>query len=160
MAKGKKAIEVVEDIVRPVCDELGLILWDVRFEKEGPEWFLRVFIDKDGDEGIFIEDCENLSRRVDPLIDEADPIKEGYYFEVSSAGLGRKLTKELHFKKKIGEIILVKLIHAVDKKREFEGELVDFIDGEIHLKTNQDEVMKILLKDTSFVKLCDDKDLF
>ncbi len=160
MAKGKKAIEVVEDIVRPVCDELGLILWDVRFEKEGPEWFLRVFIDKDGDEGIFIEDCENLSRRVDPLIDEADPIKEGYYFEVSSAGLGRKLTKEFHFKKKMGEVILVKLIRAVDKIREYEGELVDFIDGEIHLKINENEIIKVLLKDTSFVKLCDDKDLF
>ncbi len=160
MAKGKKATEIVEDIVKPVCDELNLILWDVRFEKEGPDWFLRVFIDKDGDEGVFIEDCENLSRRVDPLIDEKDPIKEGYYFEVSSAGLGRKLTKELHFQKKIGEEILIKLIRPIENKREYEGILIDFVDGEIHLKTQEDEVLKVLLKDTSFVKLCDDKDLF
>ena len=59
MAKGKKATEIVEEIVKPVCDEMGLILWDVRFEKEGPDWYLRVFIDKDNDR-INIDECENL----------------------------------------------------------------------------------------------------
>ena len=159
MAKGKKATEVVEEIVKPVCDEMGLILWDVRFEKEGPDWFLRVFIDKDG-EGVFIEDCENLSRTVDPLIDEANPINQGYFFEVSSAGLGRKLTKEFHFENKIGETVLAKLIRAHAGVREVRGVLTGIEDGVITVKTDEGEEKQIILKETSFVKLCDDEDLF
>ncbi len=158
MAKGKKATEVVEDIVKPICDELGLILWDVRFEKEGPDWFLRVFIDKE-EGGITIEDCESVSRKADPLIDEEDPIKQAYFFEVSSAGLGRKLTKEMHFKTKIGSEVLAKLIRPIDNEREIQGILQDFDDMNISIKLEDKEV-KIALKDTSFVKLCDDLDLF
>lgn len=157
MAKGKKATEVVEEIVAPVCEKMGLILWDVRFEKEGPDWFLRIFIDKEG--GVFIEDCEKLSREVDPLIDEADPISQGYYFEVSSAGLGRKLTKELHFETKKGQEVLAKLIRPVDGIREIKGVLVDYVDDVIYLDTPQGQ-KQVNFKDTSFVKLCDDENLF
>lgn len=157
MAKGKKATEVVEEIVKPVCDRMGLILWDVRFEKEGPDWFLRVYIDKEG--GVFIEDCENLSREVDPLIDEADPINQAYYFEVSSAGLGRKLTKDFHFENKKGEKARAKLIRAADGVREITGIICGLKDGVLSLET-EDGLKEINLKDTSFVKLCDDEDLF
>lgn len=157
MAKGKKATEIVEEIVKPVCDEMGLILWDVRFEKEGPDWYLRVFIDKDS--GVFIEDCENLSRAVDPLIDEADPINQGYFFEVSSAGLGRKLTKDFHFEMKKGEEVLAKLIRATDGVREIRGILTGCEDGKIFIK-NDEKIVEVVLKDTSFVKLCDDENLF
>ena len=157
MAKGKKATEIVEEIVKPVCDQMGLILWDVRFEKEGPDWYLRVFIDKDG--GVFIEDCENLSRAVDPLIDAADPINQGYYFEVSSAGLGRKLTKDFHFESKKGCEALAKLIRAVDGKREIRGIITNYENGVVTLETQQGPV-EVNVKDTSFVKLCDDEDLF
>ena len=100
MAKERKATDIVEELARPICEQQGLILWDVTFEKEGPDWFLRIYIDKEG--GVFIEDCENLSRTVDPMIDEADPISQGYWLEVSSAGLGRKMTKEFQNKKKKG----------------------------------------------------------
>ena len=157
MAKGKKSTEIVEDIVKPICDELGLILWDVRFEKEGPEWYLRIFIDKE--EGILIEDCEALSRRADPLIDEADPISQGYYFEVASAGLGRRLTKPFHFEKNIGEIILIRLIRAKDGKKEFRGTLQDYKEGIIYI-SNEEGEETLNFKDASFVKLCDDENLF
>ncbi|MEG2928470.1 MAG: ribosome maturation factor RimP [Oscillospiraceae bacterium] len=157
MAKGKKATEIVEDIVKPVCDEMGLILWDVRFEKEGPEWYLRVFIDKEG--GVFIEDCENLSRTVDPLIDAQDPISQGYFFEVSSAGLGRKLTKDFHFESKKGEKVLAKLIRATDGVREISGILKDYKDGTAYIESDG-EFSEVAVKDTAFVKLCDDEDLF
>ncbi|MEG1782146.1 MAG: ribosome maturation factor RimP [Oscillospiraceae bacterium] len=159
MAKGKKATEVVEEIVKPVCDEMGLVLWDVRFEKEGPEWYLRVFIDKD-EGGIFIDDCEKLSRTVDPLIDSANPIEQGYFFEVSSAGLGRKLTKPFHFEKKMGEVVLARLIHATDGVKEIKGKLSDLKDGVITIEKDDGTQIKVALKDTSFVKLCDDEDLF
>ena len=152
MAKSKKSTEIVEDIVRPVCDELGLILWDVRFEKEGPDWFLRVFIDKD-EEGVTIDDCEKLSRAVDPLIDEADPIKQAYYFEVSSTGLGRKLTKNFHFENKLGEKILIKLIRPIDNDRELKGSLKAFNNGVITIDTI-DKKLEVNIKDASFIKLC------
>lgn len=157
LAKGKKATEIVEEIVKPVCDELGLILWDVCFEKEGPEWYLKVFIDKET--GIFIEDCEKLSRAVDPLIDAADPINQGYFFEVSSAGLGRKLSKDFHFQAKKGEVVLAKLIRAADGKREIRGILKDYKDGVCYIE-DDGTLEEVNIKDTSFIKLCDDEDLF
>ena len=158
MAKGKKATEVVEEIVKPVCDQMGLILWDVRFEKEGPDWFLRIFIDKEG--GVFIEDCENLSRTVDPMIDEADPISQVYWLEVSSAGLGRKMTKEFHFEAKKGEEALAKLIRPTeDGRREIRGRIEGCVDGVVTLNTD-DGPVQINIKDTSFIKLTDDENLF
>ena len=159
MAKGKKATEIVEEIVKPVCDEMGLILWDVRFEKEGSDWFLRVFIDKD-DEGVYIDECVDLSRAVDPLLDEADPIKQSYNFEVSSAGLGRKLTKPFHFEKKLGQVVLARYIRAVDGVKEVRGELKAYNDGVITIEKEDGMSVDVIVKDTSYVKLCDDEDLF
>ncbi len=159
MAKGKKATEIVEEIVQPVCDEMGLILWDVRFEKEGSDWFLRVFIDKD-DEGVYIDECVDLSRAVDPLLDEADPIKQSYNFEVSSAGLGRKLTKPFHFEKKMGQVVLARYIRAVDGIKEVKGILKAYNDGVITIEKEDGMSVDIIVKDTSYVKLCDDEDLF
>lgn len=159
MAKGRKATDIVEEIVKPVCDDMGLILWDVRFEKEGPDWFLRVFIDKE-EGSVNIDECEQLSRTVDPLIDEADPISQNYYFEVSSAGLGRKLTKPLHFEKKIGQVVLARLIRAVDGIKEIKGILKEYSDGVITIEEENGSEKKVTVKDTSFVKLCDDEDLF
>lgn len=159
MAKGRKATDVVEEIVKPVCEQMGLILWDVRFEKEGPDWFLRVFIDKD-EGGINIDECEALSRAVDPLIDEADPISQNYYFEVSSAGLGRKLVKPFHFEKKLGQVVLARLIRAVDGVKEIRGTLKSYNDGVITIETEDGTLHDVVVKETSFVKLCDDEDLF
>lgn len=159
MAKGKKATEIVEEIVKPVCDEMGLVLWDVRFEKEGSDWFLRVFIDKD-DEGVYIDECVELSRAVDPLLDEADPIKQSYNFEVSSAGLGRKLTKPFHFEKKLGRIVLARYIRAVDGVKEVKGVLKTYNDGVITIEKEDGMSVDVAVKDTSYVKLCDDEDLF
>jgi len=159
LAKGKKATEIVEEIVKPVCDEMGLILWDVRFEKEGSDCFLRVFLDKDN-EGVYIDECVDLSRAVDPLLDEADPIKQSYNFEVSSAGLGRKLTKPFHFEKKMGQEIRARLIRAVDGVKEVKGTLTAFNDGVITITKEDGTQQDIVFKDTSFVKLCDDEDLF
>lgn len=81
------AVKVVEALVRPVVEGMNLRLWDVRFEKEGPDWFLRVLIDRD--EPLDTDTCEAVSRAIDPLLDEADPIEQSYYLEVGSPGLGR-----------------------------------------------------------------------
>lgn len=92
MAPGKKnTVGIVTDLVRPITDELGLDLWDVRFEKEGSTWYLRIFLDKE--EGVNIDDCENVSRRLSPILDETDPIVQSYTLEVSSPGIGRDLRR-------------------------------------------------------------------
>ena len=85
------AAKVVETLVRPTIEGMGLRLWDVRFEKEGPDWFLRVLVDRD--EPLDTDTCEAVSRAIDPLLDEADPIEQSYYLEVGSPGLGRRLTR-------------------------------------------------------------------
>ena len=88
-------IAKVWDLAEPVARELGLSLWDVRFEKEGASYFLRILIDKEG--GVDINSCEAMSRKIDPLLDEADPIPQSYYLEVWSAGMDRTLERDFHF---------------------------------------------------------------
>ena len=93
MAKqsGGNTAQRVEALVRPTVEGMGLRLWDVVFEKEGPDWYLRVLIDKDGT--MDTDTCADVSHALDPILDEADPIDQSYYLEVGSPGLGRKLTR-------------------------------------------------------------------
>ena len=93
--KGGNTVAAVWDIAAPIAEQLGLDIWDIRFVKEGADWFLRIFIDKDG--GVTIEDCENMSRAMDAPLDEADPIPQSYCLEVSSPGVERELTRDSHF---------------------------------------------------------------
>ena len=155
MAKGKKATEIVEEIVKPVCDEMGLILWDVRFEKEGPDWYLRVFIDKDNDR-INIDECENLSRAVDPLIDEADPIKVPYYLEVCSPGINRELVSDEHFEVCTGKPVLVHTVREENGCRDFRGTLLSRTREEVIINTENGEI-KIQKSNVGKVTLDDEK---
>ena len=122
--KGGNTVAAVWEIAKPVADELGLDIWDIRFVKEGSDWFLRIFIDKEG--GVGITDCENMSRAIDKPLDEADPIEQSYCLEVSSPGIERDLTRDSHFEACKGQKIKIKLIRALDGKREFSGILEDY----------------------------------
>ena len=99
MAKqsGGNTAQRVEALVRPTVEGMGLRLWDVVFEKEGPDWYLRVLIDKDGT--MDTDTCAEVSHALDPILDEADPIDQSYYLEVGSPGLGRKLTRPEHLRR-------------------------------------------------------------
>lgn len=147
-------INTIWEIAQPIADELGLGLWDIRFEKEGSSWFLRVIIEKEG--GVNITDCEAMSRALDAPLDAADPISQSYCLEVSSPGLGRRLTREHHFTEKTGEPVIVKLIRPLDGRREFKGVLSGFKDNVITLLLEDGTNMEINRNDTSFVKLDDD----
>ena len=94
--------QAVEALVRPVVEAMGLCIWDVRFEKEGPDWFLRIYLDGGG-RPLDMEACEAATRAINPVLDEADPISQSYYLEVGSPGLGRRLTRDEHFTAKRGE---------------------------------------------------------
>lgn len=113
--------ERCEAIGAPVAGEMGLELWDVRYEKEGGTWFLRYLIDKEG--GVNIDDCERFSRAVEKKLDEADPIDSSYCLEVSSPGVERELVKPRHFERYLGAAVTVRYIRAKDGVRELTGTL-------------------------------------
>ena len=153
MAKGGNTVKIVWDIVEPLAAELGLSIWDVRFLKEGSQWYLRVFIDKDG--GVGIDDCVNLSHAIDGPIDEANPIEQAYILEVSSPGVERDLVRDEHFTAFIGEKIKVKMIRPVEGKREFSGILESYEDGNITIRLEDESGFTFTKKEASFVKLDD-----
>ncbi|MBQ8575846.1 MAG: ribosome maturation factor RimP [Clostridia bacterium] len=151
--KGGSTVNTVWQIAEPIAESLGLELWDIRFEKEGADWFLRIFIDKDG--GVSIDDCVDMSRAVDKPIDEADPIEQSYCLEVCSPGLERDLKRDSHFEKCLGEKIMVKLIRPVDGQREFKGILESYENGNFELCLEDGTKLMINKKEASYVKLDD-----
>ncbi|MBR2636089.1 MAG: ribosome maturation factor RimP [Oscillospiraceae bacterium] len=158
MATGKKnTVGIVTDLVKPITDRMGLTLWDVRFEKEGSIWFLRVFIDKEA--GVDITDCENVSRELSPILDEVDPIVQSYTLEVSSPGIGRDLRKKEHFEAFLGADIHVRLIRPVEGERDFVGTLTAFEEDAVTLLLDEDLEMTVLMNETSFVRLYEEIDM-
>ncbi len=128
--------ETVTLLIKDTVEAQGVSLWDVRFIKEGADWFLRIFIDKEN--GVSIDDCVNVSHAIDPIIDEADPIDRSYCMEVSSPGIERELTRPEHFAKMQGRDITVKLYKALDGSKEIKGTLVSF-DDKLIIKTEATE---------------------
>ncbi len=160
----KNTAALVREMAQPICDELGLFLWDVRYEKEGATYYLRVFIDSD--DGISIEDCENVTRPLNKLLDEKDPIKEQYVLEVGSPGLGRELRRPEHFEACIGDALKIKLIRpAADGRKEFLVGLDSYDKEKLYGHETDDdgnvlEPIEIRISDCAYIKLYDDNDLF
>ena len=126
-----KVTETVTALAAPIAAELGLELWDVEYIREAGQWFLRVYIDKDG--GVSINDCEALSRALDPVLDEADPIPDSYVFEVSSAGAERELKRPGDFERFMGSGAEVRLYQPVNGSKSFVGTLSGYRDGDVTL---------------------------
>ncbi len=127
----------VYSLIEETVKEQGAELWDVRFLKEGANWYLRVFIDKEN--GVGIDDCSAVSHAIDPIIDDADPIDKAYYLEVCSSGVERELTRAWHFEKVKGKKVKLKLYKALDGKKEFSGVLKD-VGEELILETENGEL--------------------
>lgn len=124
-----KVTDVVAALAAPLVEEQGCTLWDVEYVREGGEWFLRLYIDKEG--GVSINDCEAVSRPMSDLLDEADPIEGSYTFEVSSAGLERALKKPEHFAACMGQTVDVKFYRPVDGSKERTGVLEGYENGAV-----------------------------
>lgn len=133
-----KITEKVWQFAEPLVQAQGCSLWDVEYVREGGEWFLRLYIDKDG--GVNIDDCEAVSRAVDPVLDEKDPIPESYRFEVCSAGLERVLKRPSDFERFLGEPVLVKLYRPKNGQKEFPGVLKGYADGAVTIDMNGTEL--------------------
>jgi ribosome maturation factor RimP len=133
-----KVTELVTQFAQPVVEAHGCSLWDVEYVREGSERFLRLYIDKEG--GVDITDCEAISRAVDPVLDEKDPIPESYHFEVCSAGLERSLKRPSDFERFMGSPIMVKLYRPYNGLKEFPGILRGYDDGRVTVEAGKDTI--------------------
>ncbi len=123
----------VAQFAEPVVQAHGCSLWDVEYVREGGEWFLRIYIDKEG--GVNINDCEAVSRAIDPILDEKDLIADSYSFEVCSAGLERALKRPSDFEQFMGSTVTVRLYRAKDGAQEHVGKLCAYEDGAVSIET-------------------------
>jgi len=138
LAKRTEIEERTEALVLPIIEENHFELVDVEYVKEGANWYLRVYADKEG--GIAIDDCVLISRALEEKLDAEDFIKDAYILEVSSPGLGRPLKKEKDYIRSIGKSIDIKLYQARDKQKEFTGILKEYKDGHIILMIDKEDV--------------------
>lgn len=139
----------VEKKLKPIIENLGYSLYDVLYEKEGKDYYLRIIIDKQGT--IDIKDCEIVNDAINDVLDEEDYIKKQYYLEVSSPGLERVLRKKEHFLKQIGNEIMVKLFKPIDKEKELKGILKEYNDNELIL-TQENKEIRIDIKNIALAK--------
>ena len=129
-----KITDQVAELARPIVEQEGCSLWDVEYVREAGTRYLRVYIDKA--EGVDIDDCERISRRLDQILDEADPIPESYVFEVGSAGIERELKRPSDFEAFLGSEVELKLYQPINGQKSFVGILRSYEDGttEIEVK--------------------------
>ena len=149
------AVSVADQVFALIKDTVegqNVSLWDVRFVKEGANWYLRVIID--GENGISIDNCTSVHHAIDPILDEADPIDKSYYLEVCSPGLERELTREAHFEACAGEKVKLKLYKAKDGVKEFFGTLVSGNKDAVVVSID-DKDTEFLRSEISFIKLDD-----
>lgn len=157
--KGKNTVSIVYDIAKPIADSLGLVIWDITFDKEGTLRYLRVLIEKP-DGFVDMDDCEAMTRPLSKALDEKDPIDEAYMLEVGSPGLGRELRREEHFLEYIDCPLRIRYIREKDGIKEFIAVLTAYnkADGTISVET-ENGPMEINLSETAFIKLYDDEEL-
>ena len=151
--KGGNVVNTVWEIAAPLAEDLGLILWDVRFVKEGVNWYLRVVIDKPG--GVNIDDCVAMNDALDAPLDEADPIQQSYNLQVMSAGLERELTRDFHFNAYLGEKIILKLRVAYNGAKLHKCVLQAYEDGDVTARFPDGTAHRFPKNEVSSVKLDD-----
>lgn len=144
--------ERVETLIEKPIEKLGYKLYDVQYAKEGKDYFLRIFIEKQND-SISLEDCEKVNNEINELLDDADYIKEQYFLEVSSTGIEKVIRKEKHLKDNIDEVIDVKLFKPFNNEKEFVGILKKFDDETIYIQVNENgEIVELERKNISLIK--------
>ena len=127
-----KVTDLTAALAEPIVQEQGCSLWDVEYVREAGQWFLRVYIDKEG--GVSIQDCEAVSRPLSDALDEADPIEGSYVLEVSSAGADRPLKRPEHFRQFLGAQVEVRLYRALEGRKEYVGILAGYEAGNVTIQ--------------------------
>ncbi len=150
-----KIEEKVESLISKTITDLGYLLYDVEYVKEGKDYYLRIYIDSE--KGIDLNDCEKVNNAITDMLDEANYIKEQYFLEVSSTGIEKILRKDSHLKSSIGQKIQVNLFKQIDKKKQIIGILKDFNNEEIIIES-ENKQLNIPRKDISLIKTVYDWD--
>lgn len=146
----KKITQRVWELAQPVVEGFGLKLWDVEYVREGADWFLRLYIDKDSP--VDISDCEKVSRAMDPILDREDPIPDSYNFEVCSAGCERVLKRPSDFQQFLGSPVLVKLYRPREGRKEYVGVLQGHENGTTILEVDGKQ-LEFTPEETALVRL-------
>jgi len=138
----KKVENLLEDLSKPILEKYNFCFIDTEYKKEGSQWYLRIFIDKEG--GITVDDCQIVSEELSEKLDKLDPIAHSYIFEVSSPGIDRPLKKEIDFKRNLNKLIEIKLYKPMFGKKIIQGKLINYdIDKiEIEYKGEKIEIEK------------------
>lgn len=146
----KKITDIVSELAEPIVKKHGCELWDVEYAKETGGWVLRIYIDRE--DGVSLEHCEAVSRELDPILDERDPIPDSYTFEVSSAGAERALKRPSDFQKFMGHLVEVKLYKAKDGRKEYIGTLTGSDDEAVEINV-AGTLFKFQKRDVANVRL-------
>mgnify|MGYP005825038649 FL=1 len=154
MTKRETYEQRTEQLLQPILDEHGFELVDVEYVKEGSNWYLRSYIDKEG--GITIDDCELVSRSLSDALDREDFIDDPYIMEVSSPGLGRPLKKEKDFQRSLGKDVEVRLYRAVNHEKEFAGVLTAYDEERVTLEMGESGEQTFLRSDIALIRLAID----
>ena len=147
------AVEQIRQILDPILESLGLDLWDLEFQKQGPKWLLRVYIDREIGGGVTLHDCEAVSRDLGTALDVEDIIPHSYTLEVSSPGLDRVLSKPEHFIRFMGSDIKVKTCQAINGQKVFRGKLLSMAENAIRVGLEKGLVLEIPLNNISKASL-------
>lgn len=127
-------VNQIYEMVKPIADELNYEIYHIEYVKENGEYYLRIYIEKDG--GIALSDCEALSRRVSDLMDEKDPIKDAYFLEVSSPGLNRTIFTDDHYNRFVGREVMVRFTKSIDGKKNIKGILKEVNEDNIVVESD------------------------
>lgn len=150
MSKRETYEKKTEELITPLIDAEGFELVDVEYVKEGADWYLRVYIDKDG--GITVNDCEKISRAFNEILDREDYIDDAYIFEVSSPGLLRPLKKDKDYQRNLGKLLEVKLFAPLNGVKEFEAELNSYDKESATLVMDDDTEVTVKRSEISLIR--------
>ncbi len=134
--------EQIRQILIPILESMGLTLWDLEFHKQGPQWLLRIFIDRESG-GVTLNDCETVNRDLGAALDVEDIISHAYTLEVSSPGLDRSLSKPEHFARFTGSRVKIKTFQSINGQKVFRGTLLGLVEGRVSMELETGVVLEI-----------------
>ncbi|MGN0343120.1 MAG: ribosome maturation factor RimP [Roseburia sp.] len=154
MSKKESYEQRTEELILPILEEYQFELVDVEYVKEGSDWYLRAYIDKEG--GITVNDCELVARKMNEILDREDYIEGSYIFEVSSPGLGRPLKKEKDYARAMGKELEIRTYKAIEHEKEFYGLLKAYDENSVTIVTEDEQEMVFDKKDIALIRLAFD----
>lgn len=150
----KKIVDISYELLNSYLDDKSIFIWNIEYVKEVKDWFLRVYIDRNDEEKISLEDCENVSRYLGEALDEIDAIEQNYYLEVSSPGVERELLKREHFDKYVDSAVEIRLFKPLDinGSKKFHCIIREVLDDKIKVSLDEDKIVEIGFKDIAKAK--------